>query len=203
LNSTGLLRYQIAPKRKHELWATYLNTAANVDKGVGDIIEAARLYLKDDTPAIIITSDHGESLFDDGYLGHGFALNETQTRIPFIVANLPLMIEQPFGQADLRHTLNRALTARARQSAVPILQQSSNRSVFQYIGSLRRPRQISLLRLSGRLTYDFRTGLVKVPGEPWRQPEDLREAEHAAFIELVHSWERMAIASAKRNNGEI
>ena len=39
-----------------------------------------------------------ESLYDDGFLGHGIAINDIQTRIPLIVANLPVAVAQPFGQ---------------------------------------------------------------------------------------------------------
>ena len=47
-------------------------------------------------------ADHGESLFDEGFLGHGYALNDAQTRIPLIVSGLPLRLVEPFGQVDLR-----------------------------------------------------------------------------------------------------
>ena len=32
-----------------------------------------------------IRADHGESLFDEGLLGHGYALNDMQTRIPVVM----------------------------------------------------------------------------------------------------------------------
>jgi hypothetical protein len=95
-------------------------------------------------------SDHGESLFDEGFLGHGYALNEIQTRIPFIVANLPLVVREPFGQADLRGAIDAALRVDPGVAAVPRLEPAPAHEVFQYLGTIDRPRQIALLGEHGR-----------------------------------------------------
>ena len=47
-------------------------------------------------PAVVVTSDHGESLFEEGFLGHGYALNDAQSRIPLIVTGLPLVAGSPW-----------------------------------------------------------------------------------------------------------
>jgi len=166
---------------------------------VGEVLDVVQRLLKDPSPGIIVTADHGESLFEEGFLGHGYALNDVQTRIPLVVANLPMIIEQPFGQAELRDALRTALERETGSATTPILKVNPVRSVFQYLGRLRRPRQIALSGMSGRTIYDFRTGRVRFPSGRWKLPQELAEADFEAFLGLVHLWERMVIA---RKTGE-
>jgi hypothetical protein len=66
--------------------------------------------------------------------------------------------------------------------------------VFQYLGSLQRPRQIAFTTPAGRTVYDFRTGRAKLPSRAeWVTPRDLPEAERATWIELVRFWERLLL----------
>jgi hypothetical protein len=108
LSSTPLPQRQIAPSRRDALFEMYLNTAANVDRAVGTALDAVTRAVGG-PPAVIVTADHGESLFDEGFLGHGYAINDVQTRIPLIVRGLPMEIREPFGQADLRDAIGLAL----------------------------------------------------------------------------------------------
>jgi glucan phosphoethanolaminetransferase (alkaline phosphatase superfamily) len=192
LNQTALARAEISPHRAAELWATYVNTAANVDDTVGRILEAAKRSLKGPAPGIIITADHGESLYDEGFLGHGFVLNDIQTRVPLIVANLPLIIEQPFGHSQLRDTLNRALESKQAAGHAPVLTENPEEAVFQYLGALTRPSQIALLKMNGRTIYDFRTNRVRISDKPWRFPSELSDEEFTVFRDLVMLIERRA-----------
>jgi len=199
VNNSALPRTEIKPGRAEDLWATYVNTAANVDMAVGEVLDVVQRSLNDPSPGIIVTADHGESLFEEGFLGHGYALNDVQTRIPLVVVNLPMIIEQPFGQAQLRDTLRTALEREPESTTTPILKVNPTRFVFQYLGRFRRPRQIALSGTSGRTIYDFRTGRVLFPGGRWQLPKELGEADFEAFLGLVHLWERMVIA---RKTGE-
>ena len=88
VSDTRVSRDRITPARRDEVWATYVNTAANVDRAIGEVIESVR-RIRGREPAVIVTGDHGESLFEHGFLGHGYALNDVQTRVPLVVANLP------------------------------------------------------------------------------------------------------------------
>ena len=65
-----------------------MNTTSNVDRAIGDMLERVRKALGRE-PGVIVLSDHGESLFDEGFLGHGYTLNDAQTRIPLVVSGLP------------------------------------------------------------------------------------------------------------------
>ena len=195
VSSERLPRHAISPDARDALWSTYVNTAANVDQAVGTLIERVRAA-RGREPAVIVTADHGESLYDDGFLGHGHALNDVQTRVPLVVANLPMVIGEPFSHVDLRDALGRAL--QATMGAPPSVR-SSGRSVFQYLGTVDRPRQIAFFRDNARIIYDFRTDRVQVDGGDWRPPEALESTKREEFQQLVWHWERMRLARARVN----
>lgn len=192
LDAPVLGQRDIAAPRARELRAMYLNAAANVDRAIGRVLSDVTSALGRE-PGVIVLSDHGESLFDEGFLGHGYALNDAQTRIPLIVSALPLVIPVPFGQADLRTSINDAL-ANASGDARPTLHHDPTRRVFQYLGNLERPRQIGFLTTAGRLLYDMRSRRASVRGGRWMREDDLQAGERAEILDLIHTWERMVIA---------
>jgi arylsulfatase A-like enzyme len=189
----------IVPSRAGDLRAMYLNTAANVDRAIGTVIERVRETTGRE-PGVVVLSDHGESLFDEGFLGHGYALNDAQTRVPLIVANLPLVVPEPFGQADLRVALNAALAGDSRSA--PVVERR-NEPVFQYLGVFDRPAQIAFTTAEGRTIYDFRADRVLLDGA-WRRPDTLApdSAARDRFLTLVHTWERMRLARGEAASAE-
>lgn len=191
VSNAALPRGSIGPSRREELRATYLNTAANVDRAVGTLLTRVRAALGAE-PAVIITADHGESLYDEGFLGHGYALNDVQTRIPLIVTGLPMRVTEPFGQRDLRDAIGAALRA---GDATPEITRDATKRVFQYLGTVRRPRQIAFLTADGRVIYDFHENRFSARGQ-WQHPGDLAGEDRQLFLDLVHTWERMAVARA-------
>ena len=193
VSSEVVPQVEITPDRAGTVRAMYLNTASNVDRAIGDVLARVRHALGRE-PGVIVLSDHGESLFDEGMLGHGYALNDAQTKIPLIVANLPLTVRVPFGQADLREEINRALERLAAPARRPTVVEDDEKSIFQYLGLISRPVQIALTRATGRTIYDFRDRRVKVGGDPWRRPDELSPSDHLEFLRLVQTWERMMLA---------
>jgi hypothetical protein len=142
------------------------------------------------SPAVVITGDHGESLFDEGFLGHGYGLNDAQTRVPFIAVNLPMRVPDPVSQIDVRAALNDALRVPPELPATPVLQASA-RPVFQYLGDLRRPRQIAFLQDGRRVIYDFRTSRAQVAADEWQPISSLAGSDQELLIQLIHQWESM------------
>ena len=193
ISPVRLERGSIAPTERKALWDTYANTAAYVDRAIGQVLASVR-QARGVEPGIVITADHGESLFDEGFLGHGYALNDVQTRVPLVIANLPMHLEEPFGQADLRGALGAALQQPPGVSAVPTVRPVPGRAVFQYLGDLSRPRQIAFLQDKKRLVYDFRSRRVGRRDGGWSPPAGLPDAERNAFLTLVHLWEAMNLA---------
>jgi hypothetical protein len=202
LSNTVLAQGDIVPGRADALREMYLNAAANVDRAIGSLLARARESLGHE-PGVIVLSDHGESLFDEGFLGHGYALNDAQTRIPLIVTNLPITVEEPFGQADLRHLLREAFERPAAAAIAPAIRSNPGRSVFQYLGTFDRPAQIGFVGETGRIAYDFRARRVRFPAGDWRSPETLNAAEARQYLDLVRTWERMMLAKhAAASDGE-
>ena len=196
LSVERLSRGAIAPETREALWSTYVNTAANIDRAVGTLL-AEVTEARGRMPGVIVTADHGESLFDDAFLGHGHALNEVQTRVPLVVANLPFEIVEPYTHVDLRSGLQRAM---AVAGAKPTRRYEPQRRVFQYLGTLERPRQVAFLRRQGRIIYDFRTDRVQRDGGAWQPPDSLSPPARAEFEELIWHWEQMRLAQARHRD---
>ena len=185
-------RAAIGPGCAADLRAMYLNAVGYVDDAIGDLLARVREHSGRE-PAVIILSDHGESLYDDGALGHGFALNDVQTRVPFVVSGLPLRLPQPAGQTDVRRALRCALEALPEPCPYTAFTRETGR-VFQYLGRLPRPRQIGFVSGDGRtrLSFDMRRRLVQVrEGTAWQRPSALGPGEHREWLQLVRLWETL------------
>jgi arylsulfatase A-like enzyme len=200
-SSARLPRHRIVPGERQELWATYANTAANVDRAIGNVLASVRRQ-RGSNPAVIVTADHGESLFEDGFIGHGHALNDVQTRVPLIVTNLPMVLDEPFGHVDLRPAIGAAMRTPASASAQPGRRGRAEREVFQYLGTVNRPRQIALRGSVASTVFDFRTRQLQIRGGGWRRPEALRGQERSEFLRLVHFWERIMLARHTHDGDE-
>jgi hypothetical protein len=191
----------IAPRNSAALRTMYLNTAANVDRAIGRVLDSVRRVQGRD-PGIVVLSDHGESLFDEGFLGHGYALNEAQTRIPFIVSNLPMEVKEPLGQSELRGLLWQALT-RTDGVRTPSLVADPARAVFQYLGLFVRPSEIAFTGTGRQVAYDFRDGRARIDRGSGQLPDALPAAQRSAWRDLVRTWEAMILSRQRpAPNGE-
>lgn len=165
---------------------TYWNAVAYDDRLIGALIERLRrLGVLDDT-LVVVTADHGESLFDDGFLGHGHMLNEQQTRIPFIVSQPGVAMPPVIGLADMRGIVLRA--AGANPPAAP------HAAVFQYLGVLDRPGSIGMVDAAGnRILFSLYEESVWTSATGrWTRYSDLPagSAEKRAADGLINEWAR-------------
>lgn len=145
-------RSDINEKNKNRVAATYWNAIANADWAVGKVIASLKERNLLDNTTIIILGDHGESLFDDGFLGHGHAINDTQTKIPLIINDPTILADEPIGQADVAEI--------AIRSALGLKNTWTNKdkTVFQWVGSLSLPALIAHVKQDGvRTLFDFRS----------------------------------------------
>jgi arylsulfatase A-like enzyme len=195
VDPTVVPQSEIGPARQADVRKMYLNTAANVDAAIGAVLNAVRESTGAD-PAVVITSDHGESLFDEGFLGHGYALNDAQTRVPLIVNGLSAEMVEPFAQSSIRDLIWRGLTAPTPQER-PTVRTVDSQEVFQYLGGIESPRQIALNGLHGRRMYDFRENRARIGESAWRTPLALSAAESRTFSGLVQFWERLKVAGSR------
>ena len=194
LDTPVVPRGEINPARAHDLRSMYANTAANVDRTLGLVLADVREAVGA-APTVVVTSDHGESLFDENFLGHGYALNDAQTSIPLIAVNLPVVLKEPFGQVQLRQTLWEALEARSPDPGRAV--HNSATSVFQYLGNMSRPRQIAEVNTQGRIIFDFRTRQARIADNEWEPLDQLAGDHHSRVLSLIHRWEAMVLAGSR------
>jgi hypothetical protein len=178
-------RGEISAANRNWVTRTYWNAQAYNDALIGAVRERLRrLGVLDDT-LIVVTADHGESLFDDGFLGHGHALNEQQTRIPFVLSDPGVPMPAPIGLDDMRAIVLGQLGANAP---------SRRGSVFQYLGTLDRPGEIGWVGASGhRLLFNLNEELVwSTASQRWTRYSELppASAERRMTDALIQEWAR-------------
>jgi hypothetical protein len=185
LSGDPIPRGEIGADNRDRVERTYLNAIAYNDRLIGALIARLRRLGVLDNTLIVVTADHGESLFDDGFLGHGHMLNEQQTRIPFILSRPGVAMPPVIGLADMRGVILRAAGAAWPEPA--------RNGVFQYLGTLDRPGAIGLVDATGRRTVFnlFEERVSTAPGR-WTPYTDLPEgsAEKRAADALIQEWAR-------------
>jgi phosphoglycerol transferase MdoB-like AlkP superfamily enzyme len=166
---------------------TYWNAVAYDDWLIGQLIgRLKRLGVWGDT-LLVVTADHGESLFDDGFLGHGHVINREQTRVPLILGAKGVRLPAgPIGLYDYRGIVLRALGA-----AVP---EGEAHPVFQHIGPLDSPTAIGMVEAGANFTtFDFETEEVRFGDRGPRVRYDALppgSAARARADRLFREWER-------------
>lgn len=190
LTKSPLPRSKISPKQRERLVETYLNAVANVDAIVGEIMSRLEESLEGEL-ALVLIADHGESLFDDDFLGHGHHLTDSQMRIPLIVKGFPARIEEPIGQDEIRAMIHQALSVPPGPERRPERIGIKGKKVFQYLGEVSRPSQISWAGQNERWTVDLRHFLERQNTGPWRELG--ATPDEGNFRELVHYWEALQL----------
>jgi phosphoglycerol transferase MdoB-like AlkP superfamily enzyme len=180
-----LPRGQIDLANRDRVARTYWNAVAYADHRLGELIARLKSLGQWNDTLLVVTADHGESLFDDGFLGHGHLINDQQTHIPLVLSQPGVDPRGPVGLSDYRALILNLLAGRPTPR--------SPGAVFQYIGDLDRPAQIGLVEPGGRWTiFDFDTGDVRfLPGGkpvtyatlPAGSPARTRADR------LIHRWE--------------
>jgi hypothetical protein len=134
-------RSEIKAGNRETVERTYWNAAAYADWVVGQVIARLKAQGAYERSLILVTGDHGEALFEKGFLGHGHVLDREQTRVPLILSDPKLRVAGPVGLADYRGIVLRALSGDGPPPA--------RASVFQYIGTIDRPAAIAIVERGG------------------------------------------------------
>ena len=154
LNDRPIKRSEITVRTRPRLYRTYANQVFHLDMAAGRLIDALKKKNMLDNSLVIFVSDHGESLFDDGYLlGHGIAIQDLMTHGVMLVwgarHDVPNLISHP----DIRPFIYKDLVANPKHHARVTHQ---NRPVLQYIGATTVPSAISYRYENGdRITFEF------------------------------------------------
>jgi hypothetical protein len=136
----------------------FQHQAANVDRGIKELAERLRRQGVWDDTILVLVGDHGESIYEDGVLGHGLRLTDTQSRIACLFVHPTTNVPAPFVHRDLRHLLHGMLTVK-EPVASPRVELDPERRVLQIVGEIYQPKQLGHVDASGRrVIYDFGRG---------------------------------------------
>ncbi|HEX8240932.1 MAG TPA: sulfatase-like hydrolase/transferase [Allosphingosinicella sp.] len=180
-------RSEIKASNRAMVERTYWNAAAYSDWLVGQVVRRLRAQGVYDRTLILITGDHGEALFEEGFLGHGHVINRAQTQVPLIFSDRALRVDGPVGLADYRGIVLRGLSG-------DLPPPPAKAAVFQYIGTLDRPGVVGIVEAGGVWTT-----LNLETEEVWFSDSGRRlryralpagSAERARADRLVQEWER-------------
>jgi len=175
-------RSQIDAAHRDEVARTYWNAVAHSDAALGALIARLKALGVWDNTVLFVTGDHGEALFEDGFLGHGHIINERQYAT-FLAANRPLPgVRGPLAISDYRALLLDILTGHRPHDP--------GFRPFMHIGDLDRPQSIGMAGTEfGIVTLQLERG-----DACFERPEhcaayhDLRGGERAAIDALVARW---------------
>jgi hypothetical protein len=131
-----LPRSEITAANRAAVERTYWNAVAHADAALGALIGRLKaLGVWDDT-VLLVTGDHGESLFEDGFLGHGHLINARQFAT-FLAVNRPLpALRKPLAISDYRAVLLDLLTGKEPKN--------DGFAPFMHIGVLDAPGAIGM-----------------------------------------------------------
>lgn len=181
-------RSKISAKNKDWVALTYWNALTNADWAVGQIVKILKEYQALNNTTIMILGDHGESLFDNGVLGHGYMLTDIQTQIPLVFNDKKIQIDEVIGQIDLAEMIIRSAFNLTNKWA------DEDKVVFQLTGNILWPVLIGhVLNKGERVTYDFRTNLFFFSeNQKWMGTKEvLKDAsKKAKAIRLVLDWKK-------------
>lgn len=131
-----LARSAISAQRRDEVERTYWNAVAHSDEALGQLVAKLKALGVWDNTILLVTGDHGESLFEDGFLGHGHIINQRQFAT-FLAINRPLPgVTAPLAISDYRGILLDLLTGHPPRR--------SGFQPFMHIGELDRPSTIGI-----------------------------------------------------------
>ncbi|WP_051906674.1 LTA synthase family protein [Methylomarinum vadi] len=182
-------RSDIKPENRDWVADTYWNAIASADWAVGQVVDALKKNGLYDKTTLVILGDHGESLFEDGFLGHGHALNDAQTHIPLLFNDPNIQVQEAIGQSDVAEMAIRSALGLPNQWL------NTDKTVFQLVGSFKFPSLIGHVKYGGKRTiFDFRSERVFLSdSHSWHPYRKLLQnsTENNRIISLIREWETL------------
>jgi len=144
LTARPLPRGEIDSANAARVRETYWNAVANADRWLGALVDRLKAKGVWDDTILLVSGDHGEELFEGGFLGHGHVINPQQFQTLLVASRPHVLPSAPIGLADYR-----AIIAAAIRGAPP---PSASVPPFLHIGPLDTPTAIGLAGPGGQLT---------------------------------------------------
>lgn len=173
----GIPRRAISKGERVWLENTYWNAISYMDEHVGKVRKAlTRAGIWDET-LLIFLGDHGESLFHDGFLGHGHNINRDQLQIPLVLSAPNISFENPIGLIDIATWMDSFI-----RSGTSVFEKRGT-CTFMYTGQLEAPAQIGSL-----CDQDTQITRYTIAFDQFTGPhDDVEEAK----LDLIHRWENI------------
>jgi hypothetical protein len=144
LTDKPLPRSEINAGNRDSLQQTYWNAVHYSDQQLGELVFRLKRDGVWDNSVVVITGDHGEDLFEDGFLGHGHNINIRQNGT-FLITNRPgVTTDGPIGLSDYR-----ALILSLLKGDIPKI---TTKPVLMTVGDLDRPTQIGIAEGGSSIT---------------------------------------------------
>lgn len=144
LTDRPLPRSEINAGNRDQLQQAYWNAVHYSDQQVGELVSRLKRDGVWDDSVLVITGDHGEDLFEDGFLGHGHNINIRQNGT-FLVTNQPgVTVGGPIGMSDYRAIILSLLKGEKSDIAA--------KPVLMTVGDLERPTQIGIAEGASKIT---------------------------------------------------
>ncbi len=144
LTDRPLPRSEINADNRDQLQQTYWNAVHYSDQQLGELVSRLKRDGIWEDSVVVITGDHGEDLFEDGFLGHGHNINIRQNGT-FLVTNRPgVTVDGPIGMSDYRAIILSLLKGEKPDIAA--------KPVLMTVGDLERPTQIGIAEGASKIT---------------------------------------------------
>ncbi|RZJ85050.1 MAG: hypothetical protein EOO64_02040 [Massilia sp.] len=187
---TPIKRGDISLDKREQLKLTYLNAVASSDASTGQLVDRLKERKLFDQTLFVVSGDHGESLFEDGILGHGVRITDTQMRT-LLVANRRLPeFASLLGGTQLADSLLKGIGA--SYAVPPAPSPAARKSVIHYIGTQKMPQELGYTYADGsHLVLDNRLGEVRLSaGQKTMKVSELPAGgwEYQELKRLVGEW---------------
>lgn len=144
LTDRPLPRSEISAKNRELLQQTYWNAIHYADQQLGELVSRLKRDGLWDDSVVVITGDHGEDLFEDGFLGHGHNINIRQNGTFLVTNRAGVTTDGPIGLSDYRAIILALLNG--QQAHIPA------KPVLMTVGDLDRPTQIGIAEAASQIT---------------------------------------------------
>lgn len=185
-------RAEIGADNAARVQDTYWNAVAHADAALGRVIARLKAVGAWDDTVLLVTGDHGEALFENGFLGHGHVINRLQNGT-FLAGNRSLAgVEGPIALSDVR-----AIALRLLGADIPA---QDVQPPFMHIGPLEAPTAIGIAHPQFgvvALRFDRREACFETSGA-CALYDDLRGPEKASVDALIARWGSERWAARKR-----
>jgi hypothetical protein len=182
---------KMVPENKDWLRETYFDAARRADVAIAKIISSLdELHIREDT-VILVVGDHGEELFDNGYLGHGVSLSyDSYATLGKLVNSGWKAPTGPIGVSDVSTIFYDSLL-RDPHTELPL-----DPEVLCYVGYADKPQQIALASPAGLTRYDFKRNAWTQQAHWGASALPVEPDNH-----VIHVWESYVIKRIKEGGG--